>query len=274
MPFSFKPTEEPQGVQAPVTPMGAPTYGGAVTPPLMSRDDGTKSSLLHTLLLGIFDILVVVAVLLFGYKYYLSSQIDAKKAQLATYETQLGSLPFNDIRKVSNRLKLITQLIQTHPSVNVALRILEESVENSVTYTRFDLHYADANKGYELGLGALASNYHAVIQQMDTLRSKPFSNYISNPVINNLHPDQTGLIGFSVVMPIIVTGVLPETLVLNTVSITPEATPTQTTITATTTINNLNTSLLPPVIIATSTASTTPKAIGTPGTKTVITPKK
>ncbi len=271
MPFSFKPTEEPQGAQTSVTPISAPIIGGAVTPPLMSRDDGTSSSLLHTLLLGAFNILVVVAIVLFGYKYYLSNQIDAKKAQLATYEEQLGSLPFNDIRKVSNRFKLITQLIQTHPSVNVALRILEESVENSVTYTRFDLHYAEANKGYELGLSALATNYHAVIQQMDTLRSKPFSNYISNPIISNLHPDQTGAVGFNVVMPIVVIGILPESLVLNTARDT--AVQTQISLTPPP-AQNLNAGQFATTTLATSTALINPKTVGNNGTTTVTTPKK
>jgi hypothetical protein len=119
------------------------------------------------------------------------------------------------MRVLSNRIKIVNQLLQTHPSVEAAFRIVEESAENKVVYSRFDLHSVDATHGYELLLSASAPDYHTVINQMDAFKQKTFSTYISTVEISNLHPDTNGQVGFNLKMPIMISGILPETIPLD-----------------------------------------------------------
>lgn len=158
---------------------------------------------------------VLVSIGMFGYLYYLSSQVDAKKAKLASYESQLGGLPLEDMRKLSNRIKILNQLVKTHPSVNVAFRIIEDSVENQVTYNKFDLGYNETSKSYLLSLSGTAPNYKGIAQQIDTFNRKPYTTYISNVTVEGLNPTPEGRIAFTAKMPIMVVGLLPEDLNLS-----------------------------------------------------------
>lgn len=222
MPFSFKPPQEELKTAAPsAAPGAAPAAPAqAYVPPIAranaydSRQEGEGRGLIQTLLIVILVLLVISTGALFGWSYLLKSQIESKKAKLSVYEKKLDKLPLQEMRILSSRLKVITQLVKEHPSVNSAFKILEESVENQVVYKRFDLHFSEAQKGYELLLGAIAPDYRSVIEQMDTFKRKPYSTYVPLVKIEALHPDDTGKITFNLKMPIAILGVLPEGLVL------------------------------------------------------------
>ena len=217
MPFSFKPTE------AVNTGNPTPTSVDGITPPSSipspantqssSRFSGEKTGIVQILLVVIFVMCVLVAGALFGYNYYLSGQIESKKERLASYEKEFSTLNLKDMQALSSRMKVIATLVRDHPSVLASFRILEESVENPVVYKNFDLHYSESNRSYELVLAANAPDYHSVVDQMDTFKRKPFSNYVKTVDINGLHPDSTGKVTFNLKMPIAITGVLPESLV-------------------------------------------------------------
>lgn len=213
MPFSFKP-EISQATPSGDAPLPVPTpvasFGGTAVSNLMAREGEHGKSLVQLVLMAVFGAAVLIAVGLFGYQYYLSSQIDAKKALLADYESRLATLPLEDMRKLSNRIKIINQLVKEHPSANVAFRIVEDSIENQVTYERFELRYNTQTKGYALQLGGVAPNYKSIAQQVDTLKRKPYTTYIQDIVVEGLQPNETGNIGFTLKMPILIAGLLPE----------------------------------------------------------------
>lgn len=241
MPFSFKPNQA-TSAPAPAEEEAAPTIHASVplsTSPLSQmRIAGGKISLIQIGLFVVCGLLAIVTVVLFIYSYYLTSQVEVKKAKLATYEKNLSGFPLEDMRKLSNRLKIINRLIKEHPSVNAAFRVIEDSVEFPVTYTRFDLKAKENAKAYDLALGAIAPDYRSVVQQLDTFKRKPYSSYISNVSLEGLHPDDTGRVIFTLKMGVAIAGVLPEDLTLQTVSDTSTQvlTQPQQTITASTTI--------------------------------------
>ena len=213
MPFSFKPEisqTTPNGDAPLPVPTPAASFGGTAVSSLMAREGEHGKSLVQLVLMAVFGAAVLIAVGLFGYQYYLSSQIDAKKALLADYESRLATLPLEDMRKLSNRIKIINQLVKEHPSANVAFRIVEDSIENQVTYERFELRYNPQTKGYALQLGGVAPNYKSIAQQVDTLKRKPYTTYIQDIVVEGLQPNETGNIGFTLKMPILIAGLLPE----------------------------------------------------------------
>jgi hypothetical protein len=211
MPFTFKP-ETPQGVVPQAPP--AASFGTASTASIAVRAKEGGKSIVQLILIAAFGISVLIALGLFIYSYYLSSQIESKKATLSSSEQRLGNIPLKDMRALSNRIKVVNQLVNEHPSVNTAFRIVEDSVENSVTYNRFDLHYSAAAKSYALIIGGLAPSYKAVAQQIDTLARDPYKAYVGTVTVEGLQPDPNGKIGFSLSMPIKVT-LLPEDLNLS-----------------------------------------------------------
>ncbi len=210
MPFSFKP-EISTPTDAPLngTSLPSPTLSGSPSS-MMARASQEGRSLFQLVLMFAAGMSVLISVGMFGYLYYLSSQVEAKKAKLASYEAQLGSLPLEDMRKLSNRIKLLNQLVKTHPSVNVAFRIVEDSVENQVTYNKFELGYNETTKSYQLSLSGVAPDYKGVAQQIDTFNRKPYTTYIPSIAVDGLAPDANGKISFSARMPIMVVGLLPE----------------------------------------------------------------
>lgn len=218
MPFSFKPSQE--GEQSAQVP--APSQPGVTSTPISSipasmaldTRQGEERGLVEMILIGVLGLVVSITVIFFGYHYYLVSKVESKKAEIASFETKLGALPLDDMRKLSNRLKVINQLVKEHPSVNAAFRILEDSVENPITYKRFDLHYSDALRAYELQLSAIAPSYRAVAEQMDTFKRKPYNKYVPSISVGDIHLDENGAIVFTLKMPIAITGVLPEGLLL------------------------------------------------------------
>lgn len=220
MPFSFKPDVTPTDAQA--APVAPPAVFGAspnnsttiTTENLMERAKTQGKTFFEIVLYTVFAFLILILAGLYGYKLYLSSQVDAKKAVLASYDAQLEGMPLEEMRKLSSRLKVISQLVKEHPSVNVAFLIIEASVENMITFSKFDLHYSEGSKTYQLGLTGLAPDYRSIALQMDTYKRKPYSTYLSKILVEGLHPDPTGQIAFSFTMPVSIAGVIPETFSL------------------------------------------------------------
>ena len=248
MPFSFKPDISQGGEQQPVAPM-APAGTPTPVPTIASREVAADSSLVDLLIRIAFGLAFCIVVGLVGYKYYLSEKIDFKKSQIQSYDAQLAGLPVEDMRKLSNRIKLVNQLVKEHPSISSAFEILEASVENQITYSGFDLRYNDTAKNYQLQLRGYAPNYKSIAQQVDTYKRKPYSAYVSNLVVEGLVPNEKGLISFVFKMPVAIAGVLPETIQL---ADGPTPSSASTTPTTASTTQSLVASTTP------STASTTP----------------
>lgn len=212
MPFSFQPniTGTEGGAQV-AQPVSITAGLGASAQGLVSRATSSGKSFLEIILFVVFGLSILTVVILLGYKFFLSSQIESKKAELNAYEARLAGYPVEEMRKLSSRMKVVNQLIREHPSVQVAFLIIEASVENMVTFTKFDLRYSESARSYQLVLSGTAPNYKSVAQQLDALRTKPYSTYIPKFTLDNILPDANGKVVFSLTMPVTITGIVPET---------------------------------------------------------------
>lgn len=217
MPFSFKPTQDtgnssPEPSQVGATGTSSQTSSSTLPSSALYPDSRLpgKRDVVKLAVFGIFGATVGVAIILFVYQQYLTSQFNSKKSQLVADEAKLGALPLTDMRKLSNRMKAVNQLVKDHASVRVAFRIIEDSIENPVTYKNFDLHFSESTRLYQLNLGAVARDYHSIVQQIETLKDKDYTKYLPSVTLEGLHPDDTGLVAFNLKMPIVITGILPE----------------------------------------------------------------
>lgn len=224
MSFSFKPNQpasQPQAPSAPApaaaVPAAAPIKVGGM--PLMDREEH-KIGTVKLLLIGVFSLLILVTVLLFAYQRYLVSRIESQKLALAEADKELGKLNLEAMRDLSNRMKVVKQVLAEHASVSTAFLLLEESIEHPVTYTRFDLtRMSGAQGGYELKLGATASSYKAVAQQLDTLKSETYKQFVPSVKYDGLSLDESGNVNFNLSMPILIQGKLPESVLVKTVEV-------------------------------------------------------
>lgn len=200
MPFSFKPPE------------GAPQPSAFSAEGITARIKETKGGIFSFISYLVLGITITIAVLLYLYSLQLSSQVADLKTKLDSYDASLAGMQLTDMQKLSDRIRFIGQVVNGHASVNSAFRILEESVENQVLFTRFDLR-ANPNSGnYDLTLSALAPDYRSVAQQLDTIKTKTFLKYFSSVELVSINPDDKGRVLFTIKAPLSIKGYLPETL--------------------------------------------------------------
>ncbi len=241
MPFSFKPTqtgESPQTDVSNTAPVLAtpPTATGqdqnTITPPtqfathsnvplgsmpLNERiDDSKKISLFQIFIYAILAVCVIVTAGLFGYQNYLNSKIESQKKILDEKDKTLGVINLVEMKALSNRMKVVNQVLSEHASVRSAFLILEKSIEDPVTYKSFDLKKSTTGNSYDLKVGAVASSYKAVAQQLDTLNSDEFNKkFISNVKYDGVSLDSVGKVNFSISMNVFISGKLPESLFID-----------------------------------------------------------
>ncbi len=217
MSFSFKPTNVGGEAQESVntsSPVKSPASVPLGSMPLSYRADGThEKSIFQIVLYVVFGVLILITVLLFAYQKYLVSRIDSQEQVLDETEKALGALDLEAMRSLSDRMKVVNQVLNEHVSVSSAFLILEKSIEHPVTYTKFSLIKGDGNKGYELQLGAIAPSYKAVAQQLDTLKSDAYKkDFIPKISFDALSLDPNGKVNFNLKMAILIQGKLPESI--------------------------------------------------------------
>lgn len=181
---------------------------------IMARMGSDGKSFIDFIAKVILGIAASIALGMLGYYFYIQSSVESKKTKILEYETKLGAFPLEEMRHFSNRLKFVNQLIKEHPSVNAAFRLLEESVEDRITYSSFEFGYDEGAKVPTIAVDGVAPDYKTLAQQMDALKAKPYTTYISNVELQNLEPNDKGLISFRLSMSVAVKGVLPEELIL------------------------------------------------------------
>lgn len=207
MPFSFKPTD-------------AEINKDNSLAEYAERAGKSIGEKIGIFLIIIFFLTIFLAVGMFYYNFYLTKQLNQNKERLISYDkkllNELGGVNIEEIKSVSKKFQSLNQMINDHAYVSSLFKVLEYSVENMSTFTKFDLTYDENLKSYVLNLSAQAPNYHSVIQQVDTLKREPYSKYLSNVEVKSMSPDQTGYINFSIKMNTAIKGVLPENTLTDT----------------------------------------------------------
>ena len=217
MSFSFKPAQvggEVQGDSVNSPSVSTPNSISLGSMPLGGRiDSESGKSIIQVALYVIFGVSIIIAVLLFAYQRYLVSRIESQKQVLDESDKALGALNLEGMRALSNRMKVVNQVLNEHASVSTAFLILEKSIEHPITYTKFSLTRNETAKGYDLILGAVAPSYKAVAQQLDTLNSTEYKkDFIPKLVYDGLSLGDGGTINFNLKMPILIQGKLPESI--------------------------------------------------------------
>ncbi len=246
MPFSFNPGQQqeqgaPAGGQSSVasTPMnnGVPALVVPTIPTITStgpveeklspfafrnRNKSKFGVYFQGVVFLIFGIIVLTIIGLFVYKMILEADVKKKTEELATKQQKFPELELDEMKKFSDRLKMVNKVMKEHTSVKTAFEILEHSIENPAIYTKFTLSKNKSKKGYNVDLLVEVPNYYVAYQQTEILKSKIYSNYINVEPINvsNISLDKNGTVSFKINTSIAIEGITPSLLTFKNVATT------------------------------------------------------
>jgi hypothetical protein len=143
----------------------------------------------------------------------LQKEVAVKSAQLAAEDAKVVKVPMKDIKQLSDRIKIVTQVIKGQPFITTFLKALEYGVEDDVVFSKADLA-AENLGGVERFSGrieASAASYGAVLNQIQTLQTEdPYKKFFSDVKISNIGVDKKGRVSFSIVLTAVIKGVTPE----------------------------------------------------------------
>lgn len=168
---------------------GAPTSSGVM--PSTRRVSGQRDivSLLAT---GIFILSLILAVAVFGYKFFLNYHITQMGTQLEEARAALQPETVQELVDLNSRLVSTESLMKRHRIISPVFKFLEASTPKSVRYTDFGFNVT--NKGLELTLRGAATSYTSLAVAADTVNKNP---YLKDSVFSDLSLDEKGRVVFS-----------------------------------------------------------------------------
>jgi hypothetical protein len=159
----------------------------------VNRKESIGPSILGLLSLILFVLAVVAAGGVFGYKLWLSSQIESMGNDLKTARANINPDLIKQITDLNTRINSTKKILLGHTVISPIFSFLETSTVNAVAFTEF--HYSNAGNGMiNLNLKGLAKGYDVVALQSNVFSQSPF---IKNPVFSDLKLNDKGQVAFT-----------------------------------------------------------------------------
>ncbi len=168
---------------------------GPISSTIPSAPTGRKTqekSLFSFLAWIIFNISVVLALGMFGYKFYLKYSIDQMGVDLENARATLQSEVINELTRLDNRITSSRELILAHQSLSPLFAFLEVSTPRTVRFNEF--RYSVTPQGLELAMTGEARGYAALALQAEIFDKSP---YFKNSIFSDLMLNTKGDVTFS-----------------------------------------------------------------------------
>lgn len=153
-----------------------------------------KGGLVAFLSLVIFIISVLLAIGIFGYKFYLRYRIEQMGTDLEKALTTIIPEPevIRELIRFDNRIVSTKELISKHYVVSPLFEFLELSTPKTVRFK--DFRYSMNTQGFELSMTGEARGYAALALQADIFSK---SKYLKGPIFSDLSLNEKGDVNFS-----------------------------------------------------------------------------
>ncbi len=168
---------------------------GPVVSTVASMPLGRKTkekSLLAFLALIIFTTSILLALGMFGYKFYLKYRIDKMGADLEAAQVTLEPEVIRELTRLDNRIISTQELVAKHYTFSPLFEFLEVSTPRTVRFS--DFRYSMTEQGLELSMRGEARGYAALALQADIFSK---SQYFKDPIFSDLNLNERGDVGFS-----------------------------------------------------------------------------
>lgn len=168
---------------------------GPISSAIPSAPMGRKTqekSLFSFLAWTIFNISVLLALGMFGYKFYLKYSIDQMGVDLENARANLQSEVISELTRLDNRIASSRELIQAHQSLTPLFAFLEVSTPRTVRFS--DFRYSLTTQGLELSMAGEARGYAALALQAEIFDKSP---YFKDSIFSDLRLNSKGDVNFS-----------------------------------------------------------------------------
>lgn len=147
----------------------------------------------------LFITALVLAVGVFGYKYFLNKSIEGKQADLQTELDKFNRKDVDELSRLETRLNTASDLLKKHFSTRYFLTMLGNATLKNIEYDTMSLTTNESQKAILL-LQGIAQNFTAVALQLDELKRPDSDNpkYFKDPMIVNPNLDEDGNVTFNV----------------------------------------------------------------------------
>jgi nitrate reductase NapE component len=149
-------------------------------------------SFLAFLAFVIFTISVLLALGVFGYKFYLQYRIGQMGSDLEKAQLVLQPETISELTRLNNRIISAENLISRHRILTPLFAFLETSTLKNVRFS--DFSYSQSERGLELSMHGEARGYAALALQADIFSK---SKYFKEVVFSDLNLDEKGDVIFS-----------------------------------------------------------------------------
>ena len=163
--------------------------------PNVLRGRGTKGkSLMSVIAFALFVISIVLAVGVFGYKYYLNYRVNTMEADLEQALTTIQPEPeiIRELIRFDDRVVSTQELVTGHRVLSPLFEFLESSTPVTVRFS--DFQYAVAGQGLQLTMSGEARGYAALALQAEVFDK---SGYFTEAVFSNLNLNERGDVRFT-----------------------------------------------------------------------------
>lgn len=167
-------------------------------PLVSSSSDGSKKkkgqekNLLSFIATIIFVASVILAIGVFGYKFFLKYSIDKMGVALDEARTALQSETIEELTRFDNRIIATKDLIAKHHVVTPLFEFLENSTPRAVRFN--DFRYLTSENGLELHMRGEARGYAALALQADIFSK---SAHFNGPIFSDLSLNERGEVLFN-----------------------------------------------------------------------------
>lgn len=162
----------------------------SVGPTTKRKSEG--GGFLGFLALVIFIISVVLALGVFGYKYYLKYRIQEMGASLEQAQTTLEPETINELTRLDGRINSTKELIAKHRVLTPLFEFLEKSTPKTTRLNFFQFSITES--GLLLSLKGEARGYAALALLADGFDK---SKYFRNGTFSNLNLNEKGDVSFT-----------------------------------------------------------------------------
>ncbi len=174
--------------QSSFIPKGPLATTGTVTK--TSRVSGR--SVLGTLAVIIFTLVILASLGVFGYEWYLKSSIKKMGEDLVAARTSLEPEVIDKISSLDERIVSTKRLLDSHIILSPLFEFLENSTVRTVRFTNFG--YDSVDGVLSLKMSGEARGYSALALQSEIFNASP---YLKDVVFADLSLNSQGMVNFS-----------------------------------------------------------------------------
>lgn len=156
------------------------------------RQRSQDKGLFYFLSLIIFSVSVILALGVFGYKFYLKYSIAQMGADLENARSTLQPEVIGELTRLDNRIISSRELITKHLILSPLFKFLELSTPKTVRFT--DFNFLKTPQGLELSISGEARGYAVLALQAEILDK---SQYFKNSIFSNLGLNEKGDVNFT-----------------------------------------------------------------------------